>query len=533
MFRRVLEIAILTVAYVVTARFGLTMDAVAGFATLVWPPSGISLAALLLFGTRLWPGVFLGAVTANLLTGADPLTAFGIGCGNTMAAVTGTLWLERAEFHKSLDRMRDVFALFFLGCLASTMISASVGVLSLWLGGLVDFTKMAFTWRAWWVGDGLGVLLLAPVLLTVAHCKWRWPGRTLVLEAAVFTAAAAVLSMAVFGGMAERLGFDYQPLPFVLIPLMVWSGLRFGMLGATLAAVLIACFALWGTMHGLGPFTSDALHVKLLQFDLFVGVATMTALILASATSEALARESKLKLTENQLRMALDARDEFLSIASHELRTPLSSLSLQLQMTDRSLHLDHEVPSMDVLAKSVTNSLRQVTSLTHLVDDLLDVSRIQTGRFTLNCRRFNLSALIQAVGERMQNQLDAAKCKLELKVEAGLLVRWDSNRTEQVLVNLLTNAIKYAPGQPVCIEAAREGANIRLAVEDSGPGIPVEEHSRLFARFERASKDRRISGMGLGLYVVKQIVSAHNGTIQLDSGNGRGAKFSITMPVQV
>ncbi len=165
----VARMAALAIVYVVVARAGLMLDAVSGFATLVWPASGIALAALVRFGTRLWPGVVLGAFTANVLTGAPIPVALGISVGNTLEAIAGVYALAQVPgFRGAFDRLREVLALIALAAVASTMLSATVGVTSLWLGGLASSAAFGETWRAWWVGDLIGDLVVAPVLLVWA-----------------------------------------------------------------------------------------------------------------------------------------------------------------------------------------------------------------------------------------------------------------------------------------------------------------------------------------------------------------------------
>ena len=165
MARRLLAIVVLALAYAALARMGLALDAVAGFATLVWPPTGLSLAALWLFGLDLWPGVLLGAFVANATAGAPMGIAAAIAMGNTVEAVAGVLVLRRVGFHPALERMRDVLALVSAG-LVVPLVSAAVGVTSLWIGGLVSPSDLTITLRSWWIGDALGVLVVAPVLLT-------------------------------------------------------------------------------------------------------------------------------------------------------------------------------------------------------------------------------------------------------------------------------------------------------------------------------------------------------------------------------
>src|ERR1700682_1943235 len=154
------QVAGVAVLYVLAARAGLRLDAVSGFAAIVWPPTGIALAAVLLGGPRIWPGIFIGALVANVLTGAPTLAAAGVATGNTLEAVVGAFALQRVTgFRPGLDPFRDVIALIVLAALLSTMISATIGVTSLRLAGLVAAENIGETWRTWWVGDAIGALL--------------------------------------------------------------------------------------------------------------------------------------------------------------------------------------------------------------------------------------------------------------------------------------------------------------------------------------------------------------------------------------
>ncbi len=197
---------LLVVAYVVTARLGLMMDAVAGFATLVWAPTGIALAALLRGGRRLWPGVFIGAFVVNAWVGASPPVAAGIATGNTLEAILGAAALTRVGLDPRLQRVRDVGWLILLGAGASTVASATIGVASLYAGGIVPVSALAPTWRAWWVGDAIGDMVIASLLLVWSSGP-RWhASRALAAEGTAVCAIAAGIGLAVFGGNWSRFG---------------------------------------------------------------------------------------------------------------------------------------------------------------------------------------------------------------------------------------------------------------------------------------------------------------------------------------
>ncbi len=235
-----------------------------------------------------------------------------------------------------------------------------------------------------------------------------------------------------------------------------------------------------------------------------------------------------------QAQSAIRVRDEFLSIASHELKTPLTPLKLQTQGLMRALKSESAVTlKQEKIEKMVEVSDRQIGRLSRLIDDLLDISRISNGKLSLNREEFDLIALIRDVAERFSDQLARAECSLELNAAIpSLFMQGDPFRLEQVVINLLTNAIKYGPAQPIRIAVQRQDeGHVRLLFQDHGIGIAKEDQKRIFERFERAVSESHFGGLGLGLYIVAQIIEAHEGTITVRSKLGAGSTFTLTLPV--
>jgi signal transduction histidine kinase len=289
----VIRVAFLFAIYVSTAKFGLMLDAVSGFATLVWPPAGIALAALLLFGLRLWPGIALGAFLVNLLTGAPVLTAGGMAVGNTLEAMIGAYWLRRTPgFRHSLDRLRDVMGLIVFAAVLSTTVSATIGVSSLWLGGVVARATYAPTWLAWWLGDMLGDLVVASLLLTWgAGPSLRASGRRSV-EAGCLACSILVVSLIVFRNLISSESEFYSS-PYVIFPLLIWAAIRFGPRGAATATFVVSIIAIWGTAQGYGPFRMEHLSDRLTYLQGFMGIGAVTALVLAAVVAERAQSERK------------------------------------------------------------------------------------------------------------------------------------------------------------------------------------------------------------------------------------------------
>jgi len=303
----VARIGMLASTYVVTAKVGLLMDAVSGFATTVWPPTGISLAALYLIGFRLWPGVALGAFVVNVTAGAPPLTALGMAAGNTLEAILGAWLLRRyAGSRGLLDRISGVVAFVVLASGISTMVSATIGVASGWLGGVIAPTRAGEAWLTWWLGDALGSLVVAPLFLVWAERpRIAWPASR-VAEAAALLASLAIISLLIFGPMFTSDQAIFLQ-PYVLLPFLIWATLRFGSHGTVAATLMVATLAIWRTADGYGPFARGTLNESLLLLQAFMGVVAVTMLIFAAGVSERRRAETRIRVNYSVARVLAEA----------------------------------------------------------------------------------------------------------------------------------------------------------------------------------------------------------------------------------
>ncbi|WP_426753969.1 ATP-binding protein [Myxococcus sp. Y35] len=252
--------------------------------------------------------------------------------------------------------------------------------------------------------------------------------------------------------------------------------------------------------------------------------------------AEDLARRAATSLDNGRLyteaQEAVRARDSFLSVASHELNTPLTSLMLNVQALRRDMEPrpGGTPASSDALSAKVVAVQRQVSRLSSLVRELLDVSRITAGRLVLEREELDLAALTREVVPRFSEDLARAGCELRLDAQGPAMGHWDRLRLEQVLQNLLSNAIKYGRGCPIEVRVGAEASHAWLSVKDHGMGIPPEGRARLFQRFERLASERHYGGLGLGLWIVKQIVDAMDGRIRVESAPGQGSTFIVELP---
>jgi diguanylate cyclase (GGDEF)-like protein/PAS domain S-box-containing protein len=283
---RLTAIAALAAGYLAAAKFGFTMAFAAEQVTLVWPPTGIALSVLLLFGRDLWPGILLGAFIANVTSHEPVLVAAAIAGGNTLEAVIAASLLRRyARVSDSIDTLRQALGLVVCGAIASTMVSATIGMASLCLGGVQPWSAFGSLWWTWWLGDATGDLLIAPVCLT-----WRvWPRRwraVRALEGATLAAGLAVTSAGVFAGRFTGGAAGHYSLEYFVFPFLIWAAIRFGVAGAALANLLTSAVAIWGTVHGFGPYAAGDVADRLMLLQVFMAVASTTALLLGAAITE-------------------------------------------------------------------------------------------------------------------------------------------------------------------------------------------------------------------------------------------------------
>ncbi|MCD5976674.1 Sensor histidine kinase/response regulator [Pseudomonas savastanoi pv. glycinea] len=241
---------------------------------------------------------------------------------------------------------------------------------------------------------------------------------------------------------------------------------------------------------------------------------------------------AKLQVTQNELEHAVRMRDDFMSIVSHEVRTPLNGLILETQL--RKLHLAKDNAAaftMEKLRAMVDRDERQIQSLIRLIEDMLDVSRIRTGKLSIRTSAFDLAELVSNLLESFSAQIAAAESSVTFKADEPVIGVWDEFRIEQVIANLLTNALRYGARKPIKVRVYAKDGEARVEVHDQGIGISAENQQRIFQQFERVAANHAVHGLGLGLFISDQIVSAHGGRIVVESAEGEGSMFRVCLPV--
>jgi diguanylate cyclase (GGDEF)-like protein len=279
-------VTLLAVVYFGAAKLGLRFASVHPSATAVWAPTGIALAAFLIFGLRVWPGVFLGAFFANLTTAGSILTSIGIATGNTLEGVAGCYLVMRfARGPRVFEMAQDIFKFAFLAAMVGTAISATVGVTTLSLCGFADWTQYGSIWRTWWLGDGVGAVLVTPLILVWReNPRLNWT-RKQIIELTLLFLGLFLTAWIVFGGHFHSEVKNY-PLEYLCIPFLIWAAFRFGRRKAATATCVLAAIAIWGTLQGFGPFSRETQNTSLLLVQSFVGIVAVTSLVLAAEVTE-------------------------------------------------------------------------------------------------------------------------------------------------------------------------------------------------------------------------------------------------------
>ena len=524
-----LRVLVFAAIYIAAARLGLELDAVSGFATLVWPASGIALATLVLFGVRLWPGVLVGAFTANMLVGAPPLVAGGIAVGNTLSAIFGAWMLRRVPgFTPALARVRDALWLIIGAATISTCVSATVGVTSLLLGGRIAEGTGLETWRAWWLGDAIGDLLVAPLVLawTQPWRRVRIPTGWRLVEVIALGATTIAVGLVVFLGST-----NYGALTaYLIFPVGIWAALRFGPRGAAATIVVASAGAVWATTLGQGPFVRDELHESLFALQFFTSVVAITLLVLAAAIAERRRAEEEVRQAHREADEANRSKSEFLAVMSHELRTPLHAIAGYAELLTMGAHGQ----LTDKQLEAIERIRRNQQHLNSLITDILSFARLEAGKLDFDPVEFLANEVLDDVEPLIQPELRRKSLSyVRHSCPPGVRIVADREKLRQILLNFLTNAAKYTDnGGDIAIGVDHGDTTATFWVKDSGVGIPKEQLARVFEPFFQVERGRtrRYSGIGLGLTIARDLARAMGGDVTIESEPGKGTRVAMEIP---
>ena len=524
--RTVTQIAIVALSYIVVAKIGLSLDAVGGFATLVWPASGIALASLILGGFRLWPAIAIGAFTINYLTGAPIPAAVGIAIGNTTEALVAAYLLTRFGFRNSLDRVRDVLGMIIIAAGLSTLVAATIGVTTLVIFDVISPPGYSEAWKAGWIGDAIGDLLVAPFILVWAAWKpgvWRYR----IVESIAMIAVVIATGILIFSGGPGDVARGRE---YMLFPPLVWAALRFGIRGSVTAATLATAIAIIYTAFGHGPFVESDLHENLLALQTFVAICGATFLLLGASIAERQQATLELEKARENAEAANRAKSGFLAVVSHELRTPLNAIMGYVEL----LLLELDGPLTDGQRGILDRIRYSQRHLLALIEDVLGFAQVEAGRLSFTLQPLIVRDALAAIEPIIAHE--SAKKGLTLRIDdtdPALVAYADPGRFRQIILNLVTNAIKFTPeGGSISLAAERETNTVLIKVSDTGIGISPDNVKHVFDPFFQVDQGgtRRYPGVGLGLAIVRDAVLAMNGDVRIESEVDRGTTVVVQLP---
>jgi signal transduction histidine kinase len=518
--RELVELGLVALAYWLAARLSLNLALVHGQVTPIWPPTGIALVAILLFGRRAAVAIAVAAFAVNLPIGPSPLGAAIIAVGNTLAPLVSAELLKRAGFHLELDRLRDAVAITGLGALTGMLISATVGSSVLVLSGSVPAGNFWPTWAVWWAGDAMGVLLVAPFLLSFLP-RASAPPLTLrqAAELGVLLLGTAVLTDLLF---QNPLRLEYLVLP--LIALAAW---RFRQRGAAPTALIASTVAIWSAVHGTGPFATENLFEKMVTLQAFNVSLALSSFVL-SAFIESHARKEELSRLYLSEQLANQSKTAFLNMAAHELRTPITVLNGYLSMlADGSLGPEGGKRVVEILSGK-TRELRT------MVEQLLEAARAETTPGPHAPSLVDLRDVVRQAVDRGRPRAELLNGEIELALGAREVpVEADPAQLARVFDNLINNALTYTTRRPrLSISIATEGERAIVRFVDNGVGVPGSDWDRVFERFHRGNEPefRTVPGTGLGLYISRQLAEGHGGRLTIEQSElGVGTTFALTL----
>ncbi len=523
--------------YATAARIGLSYAVVGSTVTLVWAPSGIALAAVLLYGRSMFLAVALGAVAANVGAGLPWWAVCSIAMGNLLEVGVGFGLLRHvAGFPHRLETRRDVFALIACAAVVSTMFSAVVGVSTLVGAGVVAWGDYAAVLLKWWLGDMMGVLVFTPILLSCAGPRRVLSARE-VVEALSLVVALTLISLKIFGDadLARQGNF---PVSLAVFPFVIWGALRFHMLGAGLVTLIVSVLAVWGTSQGTGPFATSDPAVSLMLWCTFAIVVAVTGLLLAASVEEQWAAQFALQRSHAELERQVNERTRALVGANTTLIQEMKARhALEIQLIrvseeqrseiGRELHdgLGQHLTSLSFLCGSLKHKLASsghpefvlTQRIEKMINEALHMARcVARGLYPVAMDHGGLPAALEQLADQTREQ---ATMDCTVRIEPGMQVK-----NPLVAINLyriaqeaVTNAAKYSHASHLRIHLGWEGENLSLTISDDGIGID----SLLASKSD-----------GLGMHSMRFRANLLGGSMKIESHAREGTSIVVVCPDQ-
>lgn len=513
--------------------------------SLIWLPSGIAVAAIFRLG---WAGLLGIALATPLLQ----QFSFGIALpwggvvalGQTLGPLVAAQSLRWAGFDPGFSRRRDI-GIFAGAALLGMMISPAIGASSLGIAGRLAWSGLGGAWFSWWLGDCVGALTAAPLLLSLDRRRFlRLLSRR--VEFFVWLVLTGATNASVFFAFSENTA-TLLPLMFLPIPFLVWSAMRFGAIGASLGTLFLAVAAASGTALGRGPFAlPEALNGIFLLWA-YLGTSSLLALMITGIEIGRALVEKSLRRSETRLllanarlasatrlaeqrageaREAGKAKAQFLARLGHDIRTPMGGV---IGMADLLLETDLDGQQREC-ARIIRNS---GDAILRLLRDIMEQSKIEIQKLEVHPEPFDPAQVLREIVRLLAPSAKSKGLDLSVELRPDLPESWisDPGRIRQILMNLIENAVKFTTAGDVIVRAfvsSADGERLVFEVEDSGPGIPEKDLARIFRQPADAPTVPRASG--LGLVICRHLAVRMGGELKVRTLPGKGSTFSLVLP---
>ncbi|MFZ4539926.1 sensor histidine kinase [Propionivibrio sp.] len=545
----VLNLAVAMV-YSAAGAFGLWLGGmVEGNVTLLWPPTGIALAAAYLFGARIWPGLCVGAFVATASTGAPLGFALATAVGNPLPAMAALLIVRRWRGGQPADLrdLTDTVLLICVGALLTPTLSAGVGVAGLWLNGMIPAAAMPAVFVSWYVGDAVGAAMLAPMLIVLWQHNQGGALRTRPLEALALALTTLAFSLLLVANSITHSEF----LVIASFPLIIWAALRFDALTTVTLALLIDAFAIAALIGWLRVPGATAQSLRILEIQLFTMAISATGLILAMAVAERdvswraqkvandqLQREaSKSALAGEALTLANRDLQRFAEVTAHHLQEPARRLASYADRLSTHLAGRLDDPEAQLSLTVIDQQARYMKNLLRDIERYLAADQPR-GKVDLVDARQTVARIL----ERAKDQISTADAEIAV---GNLPAAWiDAPRLADLFKVVLDNALihgclaKRRPGENeektptlrISIDGERQDSRVRYRVSDNGPGIEAQYRERVFRIFERLSSSGGTESTGIGLAIMRRIAESCGGRTWIEETPGGGCSVVFELP---
>ncbi len=555
------KIILVAILYYLAARLGYFLAFENTTALPTWPPSGIAFALIILLGRQTWPGITIGSLVANIMAywnnpAMPPQTIIIISsliaCCNTFEAVAGNYLVKKwIKSDYPFNSTRNAYRFLFVA-LVMCFLGSSLGTCGLYLNKVIDTAELLRTGFSWWVGNVVGILLFTPLILACAQ-KIRFK----IFSKKFMEVGIFLLTLI---GIYLLLQIDYlvptleRALPFLVLPFLLWLAFRFDLIIAIAGILITSLISIYLTTHGQGPFNLQDPHNSMLLLQIFIGVMSISTIILSATVKERMEVQYKLQVfNENLETMVLERTsalkdeittrkkaeeklqgtnqelskrntelDNFVYSVSHDLRAPIASVLGLINLAKKDVDVDMKDMYLDMILKSAIQQ-------DHFIKEILDQSR--NSRLEVKREEILFRPLIDETFNQLKFATNAGQpVERVIKINQDQPFFSDRWRLKVILNNIISNAIRYRNGRDpvirVNVDITAFAASV--AIEDNGKGIEKDHLPNIYKMFYRATDDG--AGSGLGLYIVKEAIEKLNGHINIESEVGKGTTVKLQIP---